>query len=239
MNVAFENKTVILTGASSGIGKEIALSLLLYKLKLLLIGRNEVVLNQIVNKPNKKAEIKYMKVDFSNDEELALSLEQIKNLGIEPDIIIHCAGIFHHAVISHTTNEMMDQSYKVNFRAPFIITRDLLDIIKRKKGQIIFINSTACQNPKSNLSAYASSKGALKVFAEVLHQEVYPYGVRVTTLFPGRTATPMQEKVCELEGRDYNPEHFMSTKTMVDLVINLLQLPSNVEISDLTIRPTT
>jgi short-subunit dehydrogenase len=236
MNI-LENKTIVISGASSGIGKEIALSLQNYNVCLLLLGRNEAVLKNMAN-ASKKAKTCFLKVDFSRDEDLKALNEYIKGSDLEPDILIHCAGVFHSASVSETSAEIMDEAYMVNFRAPFIITRDLLGFIKKAKGQIIFISTTASIHPKANLAAYASAKAALNTFVEVLHQEVYPFGVRITNIFPGRVATPMQENVCKLEGKDYVPENFIHPSVLSNTVIDLLTLPANVEISELIIRPT-
>ena len=233
---SLKDKIILITGGTSGIGKEIVKSLLNVKTTLLLIGRNEKMLKQISNERNKVAEVIYAKVDLANDKDINLFINKLKESLIEPDILIHGAGVFHYANISSTSNDILDQEYKVNFRAPFILTRELLDAIKEKKGQIVFINSLASIKPKSNLSAYATSKGALKIFAEVLKHEVHSSGVRITTIYPSRVATPMQELACELEGIPYTPDTFISPKTIADTVINVISLPSHAEISDIIIR---
>lgn len=235
---SFKEKLILITGATSGIGKEISLALSAYQTNLMILGRNERVLKQLKDETKKTAKIDYLKIDFSNDEELDLMLNNMNERNIEPDILIHCAGTFQYGSISDTSDKVIDQSYKINLRAPFILTKSLLEGIKQKKGQILFVNSTASVSPKSNVAVYASFKSALKTFAEVLHHEVYPFGVRVSTIYCGRVATPMQEMVCKLEGREYSPENYISAHTIAETVINLLKLPSNVEISELTIRPT-
>lgn len=231
------DKTILLTGASSGIGRQIAMALLQFRVRLLLVGRNQSILESIKSNPNNIAEVQYKKVDLSNDADLLSFLEKIKKNGFELDILIHCAGVYHHGGILDTPDQALDHSYKVNFRAPFIITRELLNIIKKKKGQILFINTTAILNPGSNNVAYASIKGALRTMAEAIHQEVYPFGVRVTNLYLGRVDTPMQKQVCESEGKEYIPKHFLTTSNIADSVIKLLTLPPDVQINNITIRP--
>lgn len=220
-------------------GKEIALSLLPYNIQLVVVGRNVHALNEISDKVDKKATVSVFQADFSKEEDIYSFLKLIHAARLEPDIILHCAGSFHLASIQNSSTEILDESYRINFKAPFIITRDLLESIIKKKGQIIFMNSTASIYPKSNVAAYASIKSALKTFAEILHQEVYSFGVRVTSIYPGRVATPMQEKVCQMEGKSYHPEKFIQTETISKTVLDLLSLPENVEISEVIIRPTT
>ncbi len=231
------DKTILLTGASSGIGKQIALSLIQFRVKLLMVGRKQDVLEEIKCNPNSVAEVQYEKIDLSNDNELFTFLKRIKNNGFRPDVLIHCAGTYHHGGILDTSDKAIDYSYKVNFRAPFIITRELLNIIKNKKGQILFLNSTAILSPRSINVAYSSIKGALRTLAEAIHQEVYPYGVRVTSIYLGRVDTPMQKQVCEAEGIEYLPKHFLTSNNVADSIINILTLPPNVQINNITIRP--
>ena len=151
--------------------------------------------------------------------------------------MIHCAGIFHHARIQDSDNDILDKVFRINFRAPFIMTRALLDDIVRNQGQVIFINSTASNDPKINTSVYSSSKSALKTFSEVLYREVHHLGVRIATIYPGMVATPMQEIVCKNEGRDYIPENYLQPETIAQHVIQLLTLPDNAEIRHITIKP--
>lgn len=231
-----KDKMILITGATSGIGKQIVLSLLSVKTKLLLVGRNEKVLKQLSNKKGNIAEISYAKVDLGNDKDLTAFIKNLKKSSIEPDIFVHSAGIFHYANISSTSDAIMEQEYNINFRAPFILTRDLLDVIKKRKSQIVFINSLASINVRSNLSAYAISKSALKTFAEVLYHELHTFGVRITTIYPSRVATPMQELVCELEGIQYTPDQFISTKTIADIVLNVIASSQNAEISEIIVR---
>ena len=86
-------------------------------------------------------------------------------------------------------------------------------------------------------SAYAASKFGLRALADSLRAEEQEHGVRVTTVFPGRTATPMQEKVHEQEGRSTTRRAGSSPDTVVDAILHVLDLPRDATVSDLTIRP--
>lgn len=231
-----QSQLALITGASSGIGKEIAISLLKLKINLLLIGRNENALRELAAMSEGQSTVDYYVTDLSNHTQLYELLGSIKQSGKEPDIIIHSAGVFQYAGIEKTTDEMINYAFDLNFMAPFIITRELMGALIRKKGKVIFINSTVSLTPKANVSAYSASKAALKSFADVLHDEFSSLGVRVASIYPGRVATPMQETVCEMEGSAYNAEKFLSPGTIAQSVIHLLTLPENAEIRNLTIR---
>ena len=86
-------------------------------------------------------------------------------------------------------------------------------------------------------SAYAASKHGLRALADSLRAEEQEHGVRVTTVYPGRTATPMQQKVHEQEGKEYDASDWIDPATVVDAILHVLDLPDDATVSDLTIRP--
>jgi short-subunit dehydrogenase len=237
MTTSLKNKVIVITGASSGIGKSIADLLADHDVHLILIGRNEGKLRQIGAAAGKKADVTCKVADLADGLQLKQLISDFKAENIAPDVLIHCAGNFHYASVLKTTDAIIEESFQVNFKAPFILTRDLLEKIIQKKGQIIFINSTAGLAPKSNVAAYSSFKGALRIFADILHQEVFQFGVRVTSIFPGRVDTPMQQQVCAMEGKEYTPEHYIRPEDMARTILEILTLPVDVEINELTIRP--
>jgi NADP-dependent 3-hydroxy acid dehydrogenase YdfG len=232
-----ENRLIIISGASSGIGRAVVEALSGHHPRLVIIGRNVEALKRIVAEYGDRLDISDFKVDLSRDDEIEGFIKHLKDRKLEADILIHCAGIFHHAPIQEASNESIDLVFQVNFRAPFIMTRALLDDIIQHMGQVLFINSTASNDPKINTSVYSSSKSALKTFAEVLYREVHHHGVRIATIYPGMVATPMQEMVCKQEGRPYIPENYLQPEIIAQQVIQLLTLPENAEIRDITIKP--
>jgi NADP-dependent 3-hydroxy acid dehydrogenase YdfG len=87
------------------------------------------------------------------------------------------------------------------------------------------------------LSQYAATKHALKAIADSLREEVNAEGLRVLSVYPGRTASPMQAAVHEMEGRAYHPERLMQPEDVAAVVINALSLPRSAEVTDIYIRP--
>ena len=86
-------------------------------------------------------------------------------------------------------------------------------------------------------SAYAASKHGLKALADALRIEEAEHGVRVTSIYPGRTATPMQERVHQQEGNAYDPERFIAPESVVTTILTAIDLPDDADITDLTVRP--
>jgi NAD(P)-dependent dehydrogenase (short-subunit alcohol dehydrogenase family) len=127
---------------------------------------------------------------------------------------------------------------RCNLRAPFALTQALLPELISERAAIVFFNSTAGETTHANVSHYAASKHALKALADTLRLEVSPQGVRVMSVMLGRTATPMQEEVCRLEGSVYEPSRFLQPSDVARAVINALVLPPTVEVPDLYLRHT-
>jgi short-subunit dehydrogenase len=112
-----------------------------------------------------------------------------------------------------------------------------LPLLKMQKGQIVFINSSVGLVSKANLSQYAATKHALRAFADSLREEVNEMGIRVLSVFPGRTATPMQEMIFNWEGKDYPPTRLLQPQDVAAVVIHALSLPRTAEVTDISIRP--
>ncbi|MEJ2684988.1 MAG: SDR family NAD(P)-dependent oxidoreductase [Candidatus Sulfobium sp.] len=110
-------------------------------------------------------------------------------------------------------------------------------MIKPHGGQIVFINSSAGLKARAGVSQYAATKHALRAVADSLREEVNAHGIRVLSIYPGRTSTPMQEIVHRMEGRIYDPDHFMRPEDIASVVINSLHLPGSAEVTDVSIRP--
>ena len=134
--------------------------------------------------------------------------------------------------------DVLDRQYRVNTHAPYMLTQALLPSLISRQGQVVFINSSAGFHPaRAGWAAYSASKHALRAVADGLRAEVNKQGVRVISVFPGRTATPMQEEVHRFEGRPYDPERFLQPRDVAATAVNALALPRTAEVTDLHIRP--
>ena len=131
-----------------------------------------------------------------------------------------------------------DRQYAINVRAPYVRTQLLLPKLIATQGQIVFINSSAgVVAHRLKVGQYAATKHALKAIADNLRHEVNQEGVRVLTVYLGRTATPMQQAIFQDEGRPYHPEALIQPVDVASVVINVLCLPRTVEVTDVSIRP--
>lgn len=130
-----------------------------------------------------------------------------------------------------------DRHYRVNVRAPLLLTQLLLPLLRAARGQIVFINSSLGVRTKERAGAYAASKHALKALADTLRMEVNADGIRVLSVFPGNTATPMQAQICQALGQPYEPAHLLQPDDVAVAVRDALTLAPTAELTDLHIRP--
>jgi len=105
-------------------------------------------------------------------------------------------------------------------------------------SKVVFINSSAALSAPALNSAYAASKAALRAFADSLRAEINVDGVRVLSVFPGRTATSMQKAIYAEEGRTYRPRQLLQPLDVAEAVLGMLQLPRSAELTELHLRPT-
>ena len=230
-------KQVVITGASSGIGEATAHSLAHSETSLHLLGRSEERLKEVAQAvKDAGGDAVIHQVDLAEDnqlEEVAAALSELGGV----DVLIHSAGAVSLAPVAETSAEDLDKQYRVNLRAPYLLTQKLLPSLKQAKGHVVFINSGAGLNAKANWSSYAVSKHGLKALADSLRAEVKPDGVRVVSIYPGRVASPMQRRVHEMEGKDYDPQKFVQPRDVAQQVSSVLTLPATAEVTDLSVRP--
>ncbi len=228
--IDLHGQTALITGASGGIGTAVAEALAAEGVRLILIGRDAEKLNHLAARTSAET----IQADLTDDTQL---------LGIagrvgEVDLLIHSIGLFRGGPIETAPVRDLDDQYRVNVRVPYLLTQALLSTLIRRQGQVVFVNSGAGSAPaRGSWGAYAATKHALRALADALRAEMNPQGVRVLTVFPGRTATAMQEEVHRFEGRPYDPDRFLQPEDVAAPLVQALRLPRTAELTDLHIRP--
>ncbi|GAB3807329.1 SDR family oxidoreductase [Humibacter antri] len=152
------------------------------------------------------------------------------------DSLLHVAGVVDLGPVSELPAEVWRRTLDVNLAAPAELTRLALPALRTAQGRVVFVNSTAGLNASPNWSAYAASKFGLRALADALRIEEHS-GVRVTSVYPGRTATPMQQKVHEHEGTEYDEADWMRPESVVTAVLTALDLPRDADLTDIRVRP--
>lgn len=235
----FSNQIAIVTGASSGIGRAIASQLATEGAIVCLLGRRLEALETVAGEihTNGGKAFTYA-IDLTRDQDVEQFKQSIEQRFQHVDLVIHSAGVIAMGDMKSAALSDLDWQYQTNVRAPYALTQALLPLLVPRQSQIVFINSTAGLSSKGGLGQYAATKHALKAIADSVRQEVNPDGIRVLSVYPGRTATPMQAAVFAIENRTYQPETLLQPETVAETVIHTLSLPRSAEVTDINIRGT-
>lgn len=223
----------LITGAGSGIGAVVARRLLERGDQVIAVARDAGRAREIAAElPG----VSTLVADLSQPGRISWALSK-QHLPERIDSLLHVAGIVDLGTVADLAPTLWEQQLAVNLVAPAELTRLLLPVLRVSRGQVVFVNSGAGLRANAGWGAYAASKHGLKALADALRAEEAEHGVRVTSIYPGRTATPMQERVHQQEGSEYDPERFISADAVATTILTALDLPRDAEITDLTVRP--
>ena len=205
---------------------------------LWLVGRARTRLESVADIARQAgANVRCVPMDLVKDEEVrGLAACLHREVGYL-DILVHSAGEIVPARFESAAIADLDRQFQINVRAPYLLTQALLPLLRKCRGQVVFVNSSAGRNAPAGISQYGATKHALRAVADSLRHEVNADGIRVLSIYPGRTASPMQAAVHALEGRKYDPERLLQAGDVAQAVVAALRLPASAEITDLDIRP--
>ncbi len=236
---SLKNQIVIVTGASSGIGKSITLELAKKEVVLCLLGRDLSSLEEVAHIAKQSTRrVHCYRVDLTADQEIADVCAAVSAKFGAVDILVHSAGIISIEPFESASVADFDLQFKTNVRGPYLLTQILLPLLKLRQGQVIFINSRAVfLNARPGLCQYTATKQALKTVADCLREEAKDDGIRVLSVYPGRTASPMQQTVFKSEGKIYQPELLLQPLDVAATIVNAICLPRSAGVTDITIAP--
>ena len=231
-----EGRTAVVTGATSGIGKAVSQALAREGARLVLAGRHRERLEEVARTAGMGSPgADPLQADLGIQSEVEGLAPRIEDKLGGVDILVFCAGVYSRGTLETAPLAELDSHLQVNLRAPVQLTRMLLPSLIARHGQVVFMNSSVGATPE--VGFYSASKHALKAFTDTLRAEVNPSGVRVLSVYPGRTATPMQESIFAAEGRSYDPSRLLQPEDVAEMVLAALCLPRTAEVTDLHIRP--
>jgi NAD(P)-dependent dehydrogenase (short-subunit alcohol dehydrogenase family) len=215
--------THLLTGATSGIGRELAVRLRDRGDELVLVVRDPARVRDF-------PDARLLVADLADPDALA-RLDVPDRL----DSVVHAAGVVELGVVADLDADAWRSQLEVNLLGPALLTRACLPALRAASGTVVFVNSGSGLHAHPQWAAYAASKFGLRALADALRGE--EPDLRVTTVYPGRTATPMQEKVHAQEGREYDASAWIRPETVADAVLGVLDLPRDATVPDLVVRP--
>lgn len=191
-----EGKNILVTGASSGIGRQCAIDCSKMGAKVVVVGRNQERLNSVISEMGGQC-ISYS-FDLAKIDGISELIFEIVSKCGKLDGFIHAAGIevTNPVKLSNTTD--YESLFRVNSLSAFEIVKNLCGIKTfNKGGSIVLISSISGVIARKGLSAYAASKGALMSAARVMALEMASREIRVNTISPGTILTPMMQKAIE------------------------------------------
>jgi NADP-dependent 3-hydroxy acid dehydrogenase YdfG len=235
---SFEGRTAVITGGGTGVGAAVAVALANSGASIYLIGRRLNRLELVAAKArNLGVEATCCSADISSSSGLLEVTHRIKIDLKHLDILVQNAAIYAAGSIEDADLSDFDKLYQTNVRAPYALTQALLPMLKARQGQVVFMNSSSALAAKPMTAQYDSTKHALKAIADSLRGEINTHGVRVLSVYLGRAASEMQERIYQMEGRPYRPELLLQPEDVASMIVSVLSLPRTAEVTDILIRP--
>jgi len=191
----FRDKVIIVTGASSGIGEIAAIRLSQLSAKVVLAARNEHKLADLQNRIESSGnEAISVKTDISNENDVINLIDKTIERWGRVDILISNAGQYIQGSLTDIHISDFHNSFGVNFFGSVYAVKQVLPVmLSQKSGHIVFVNSLDSKKGIAGDGPYVAAKCALHGFGDVLRQEVKEFGIKVSTVYPGRVDTPMIE----------------------------------------------
>jgi NAD(P)-dependent dehydrogenase (short-subunit alcohol dehydrogenase family) len=234
----FRGKSAVVTGASSGIGRAVAVELARQGALVGAVGRNIESLQQTAELAGPCAGgVRCYRSDLAQDDDLR-RLGDLLNADLgQLDVLVHSAGAIGWGLVGSAPVGEVDRLYRLHVRVPYVLTQMLLPMLRERAGQVVFMNSSIVHGVRAGAAAYAASKAAMQALASALRDEVNSLGIRVLSVYPGRTATPTQEAAARHEGRNYEPDRLIQPEDVASVVVHSLLLPRSAEMTDVHVRP--
>jgi len=225
--------THVITGSGSGIGAALARRLHARGDDLVLHARDAGRAKELAAAfPGAKTLVG----DLADPDRLSWAFSH-QSLPDRVDSLVHSAGVIDLGPVGELTPKAWRNQLNVNLLAPAELTRHFLPQLRVARGHVVFVNSGSGLNAHADWSAYAASKHGLRALANSLREEERDNGVRVTSVYPGRTASPMQAKVHQQEGKEYDPGQWIDPESVATTILMALDLPRDADVHDLTVRP--
>jgi len=234
---SLKNHVAVVTGATSGIGKTLALFLAAQGTEVWLVGRRKEVLEEVAMQAQALGSRGHAcSLDLTCDYDVRNLGEKLEREARRLNILVLCGGTIVHGPQAEFSLADLDLMYRSNLRSYYGLLQTTLPILRKVQGQIVFVNSTAGLRSGVNAALYSATQHAFRSTADSLREEVNPDGIRVLSVYLGRVATPRTEKTFAKEGRPYKPELLVQPEDVAEMVIHSLRLPRTAEVTDMTIR---
>jgi NAD(P)-dependent dehydrogenase (short-subunit alcohol dehydrogenase family) len=229
---SLKGRTIMLTGATKGIGRALAIRLAQESARLAICGRSEADLNSLKKRIAEVGGPEPLVSRFDLTEEQSLIgfyRETVERFG-PPDVLINNAGYnARKANVWEVGTDEFDRMMAVNLRAPFILMRESFpDMKERGHGHVVNILSSVCHFSNETMGVYTAAKQGLQALTDIYRKEARPFNIRVTSIYPGGVDTPFRKA----ERPDY-----MRPESVAEAVTAALTMPEDLVVHHFTFRP--
>lgn len=234
-------KTVLITGATSGIGKATAIALANKNYKLILCGRNQPVLEEL--KANLPTKVHTCCFDVRDKNEVFNQIENLPDTFQHIDILINNAGNAHGlATFDQADLEDLEAMIDINVKGLIYVTKAVLPLMpENSESHIINISSIAGKEVYQNGTTYCASKFAVETLTKGMRIDLLPLGIKVTAIAPGAVETNFSlvrfKGDSEKANQVYSGYEPLTAEDISNSILFAIEQPSHVQIADITILP--
>jgi NADP-dependent 3-hydroxy acid dehydrogenase YdfG len=235
-----EGKTVLVTGASRGIGRAVALRLARAGGRIVIAATSVERLAEVKGEIEAEgAEVLASRCDVSRLAECeALAQASLERFGAV-DVLVNNAGVGYSGSVVESDPEEVERMVRVNVLGLYYMTHSVLpSMIERGRGDVVNVGSVAAIKYSPNFAVYSATKFAVRAFSEALRNEVQGHGIRVTLVHPGLTKTDFFDSFARRgspvpldKGEILRPEE------IAEAVLYALARPEGVSLNEVTVRP--
>lgn len=214
-------KKAIITGASSGLGYEIASQLLKKGVKVVNLSRSDSKL-KLIN----------IKTDLTKNKDIENTIKIINEKHKDVDTFILCSGVLHWHKMGENPVKEIDEDFAANIIGSIKLTNGIIQLIKNNKGDIVIVGSTSSFVCFPESSVYCSAKHAVLGFIKSLQTELKKEDIRVIGFHPGGFKSQLHIKAKS----NLKQEELMDPKYLANMILAALELPRNMEVSEMIIN---
>ena len=228
--------TVLITGASRGIGRATAKAFAESGWDLLLLARSEDDLASLAKEvDNKKIKIFYKSIDLSNSDCISEGISELVNKGLTPSVLINNAGVAWTGDLLSMPLQKWEWIMQMNLTSIFQVCSEVVPLMRKKGGLVINVSSHASRNAFSQWGAYCVSKAALASFTKCLAEEERKNLIRACTLTIGSVNSSLWD--LDTVDMQFDRDSMLSVDQVAFELIHLAKQPTNQIIEDITLMP--
>ncbi len=237
MDESQSRQKALITGASSGIGKETALAFAKAGVDLALVGRSQEKLDAVISEVKQySVSVQSYQIDLAATETVKGNIKDIVSDFDGIDILVNNAGMGYTNPLSETPLEEWEQVLNLNLTSVFQCIQGVLPTMRdRARGTIINIASIAAHSPFPTWGAYSVSKAGIITLSKALSGEEKENGIRVVTITPGAVNTPLWDS--DTVQMELNREAMLNPKVVAQTIVQAALLPQQAVIEEMTLMP--